>query len=187
MHRVAVMSLAVLFVVAGSGCSLMAPKYTASMENVQELKDAGDYTAKVGQFHSQPGPGNANPISLRGNSLLSPYADSYANYVAEAIKQELTLAGKLSPDAVVEVSGVLLKNDLDAATFGMGQGDIEARFVVKKSGQVRYDKVVSAHYEWESSFAGAIAIPRAQQAYPELVQKLLATLYADRSFVQALK
>ena len=176
-----------LFAIMGIGCSLMAPQYSASLENVQKLKDAGDYTAKVGEFGSKQDPANANPISLRGSSLSSPYEGSYASYLAEAIKQELALAGKLSSGAHVEVSGVLLKNDIHAAGFSMAYGDIEARFVVKKGGQVRYDQVKSIHYEWESSFAGSIAIPRAQQEYPGLVQKLLATLYVDLSFLQALK
>jgi hypothetical protein len=85
------------------------------------------------------------------------------------------------------VSGALQKNDINAAGFGTATGDIAARFVVKRGGEVRYDQVKSIHDEWDSSFAGAVAIPRAQQRYPVMVQKLLAALYADPDFVQALK
>lgn len=179
----AVISLAVM----GSGCSLMAPQYSASLINVQKLKDAGEFSAKVGEFSSAKDPANANPISIRGSSLDSPYASSYAFYLAEAIKQEFSLAGKLSPGADVEVSGVLQKNDIDASGFSKGTGMMEARFVVKKSGQVRYDQVKQINSEWESSFAGAIAIPKAQQEYPVMVQKLLALLYGDAAFIKALK
>ncbi|HZP12604.1 MAG TPA: hypothetical protein VFB36_09305 [Nevskiaceae bacterium] len=168
------------------GCSMMAPQYSASLENVQKLKDAGPSTAKVGEFSSQDGSGNANPISLRGSSLHSPYNDSYAQYLAEALKQELTLAGKLAPDASVEVSGVLQKNDI-SIPVSSGSGDLQARFVVRKGGTVKYDQVKSIHDEWDSSFVGSIAIPRAQQRYPTMVQKLLAALYADPAFTQALK
>lgn len=70
----------------------MAPHYTAPVPNVEKLKNAGEYTAKVGTFDSDKNPANANPISLRGSSLVSPYNDSYASYLGEAIKQELTLA-----------------------------------------------------------------------------------------------
>lgn len=59
--------------------------------------------------------------------------------------------------------------------------------MVRKGDVVRYDQVKTLQHEWESSFAGAIAIPRAQQAYPGLVQRLLAALYADQAFLQALK
>ncbi|WP_231878947.1 hypothetical protein [Collimonas arenae] len=174
-------------VVVMTGCSVMAPQYSASIDNVQKLKDSGDYSAKVGAFTSKPGQGNVNPISLRGSSMNSPYQSSYAKYVEEAIKQELSLANKMAPNANAEVSGTLLKNDLDSSGFSTGTGDIEARFVVKKQGQILYDQVKSAHHEWPSSFAGAVAIPRAIQEYPNLVQKLLASLYADPAFLSALK
>lgn len=187
MRRIALLSLIALSAVVESGCSLMAPQYSASMDNVQKLKDAGNYNAKVGSFTSQKDPENANPISLRGSSLSSPYESSYAAYLQEAIKQELSLAGKLAAGADLEVTGVLLKNDLDASGFSTGYGKMEAKFVIKKGSQVLYDKTKSAQTQWESSFAGAIAIPRAQQEYPRLVQKLLAELYADESFLRALK
>lgn len=64
---------------------------------------------------------------------------------------------------------------------------MEARFVVSKAGTVRYDQVKTIRYEWESSFAGAVAIPRAQQEYPNLVQRLLAILYTDQAFLDALQ
>jgi len=171
----------------GAGCALVAPQYSASIDNVQKLKDAGDFAAKVGSFESVAGPGNPPAISLRGSSLASPYASSYASYLAEALKQELSLAGRYKPDAGVEVTGSLIKNDLDASGISLGSGTIEARFVVKAGNAVRYDQVKAARSEWESSFMGAVAIPRAQQEYPRLVQKLLGTLFADDAFLKALK
>ena len=168
------------------GCAMTAPQYSASIDNVQKLKDASVSPAKVGTFLSKQEAGNENPISLRGNKMSSPYGDSYANYLSEALKQELSLAGKLSAGAETEVTGVLLKNNLDAA-IGTGMGDIRARINVKRSGQLVYDKEKAAHAEWESSFIGATAIPKAQQAYVPLVQKLLSELYADPDFLKALR
>ena len=169
------------------GCSLVAPKYTASLENVQKLKDAGDFKAKVGAFTSEPSAGNANPISMRGSKLASPYGGTYSDYLAEAVKQELSLAGRLAPEADLEVSGVLIKNDINIGGFSTGYGDMGARFVLKRAGQIRYYSVKTVHTGWDSSFVGAIAIPRGQQEYPRLVQRLLADLYADPSFMEALK
>jgi hypothetical protein len=166
---------------------MVAPKYSASMDNIQLLKEAGNVSAKVGKFDSIPGPGNANPISLRGSHMNSPYESSYAVYLAEAIKQELSLAGKLKADTDIEISGSLLNNDINIGGFSTGTGDIQARFVVKKDTQVRYDQIKTIHDQWDSSFLGAVAIPRGQQQYPNLVQKLLASLYADHDFLEALK
>jgi hypothetical protein len=186
MHRVSYMPLVILLGILGTGCSMVAPKYSASIENVQKLKDGGNYTAKVGTFTSKSDPANANPISMRGSSLASPYEESYANYLAEAIKSELVLAGKLAPGSNVEISGVLLKNDIDAG-MSVGTGDIQARFLVKRDGQIRYDQVKTAQNKWESSFAAAVALPRAVQEYPRMVQALLSELYTDKAFLQALK
>lgn len=144
------------------------------------------FGSKVGSFASTPGPGNANPISLRGTSMVSPYADSYAAYVAEAIKQELTTAHKLSPTADLELSGMVIKNDVDAA-IGTGRANIEVRMIVKKAGKVNYDQVKQVSHQWDSSFAGMVAIPRAMQEYPLMIQKLLASLYAAPAFLTAIK
>lgn len=187
MHRLHLTTLVALLGLLGSGCTIMAPQYSASIENVQKLKDGGNYTAKVGEFTSMNAAGKDQHISLRGSSLVSPYQGSYASYLAESIKLELIMAGKMTPGANVEISGVLLKNNMNITGFSQGLGDIEARFVVKQNGQVRYDKIKSVHNEWESSFAGSIAIPRAVQEYPRLVQALLNALYADNDFLQALK
>ncbi|MGH8253365.1 MAG: hypothetical protein ACRES2_04940, partial [Steroidobacteraceae bacterium] len=78
MHRTFLMPLCVAVVALTSGCSMMAPRYTASIESVQKIKDAGIQSAKVGTFESTTGKGNANPISIRGSSLASPYDSSYA-------------------------------------------------------------------------------------------------------------
>ena len=187
MIRSSFLLVAVLATTLCSGCAMLAPRYNASLENVQKLKDSGMQPAKVGKFTSTPDKGNANPISIRGNSLNSPYEGSYASYLAQALQQELSLAGKLAPDAQTEISGTLQKNDINVPPTGSASGDLAARFVITRGGQTRYDQVKSIHDEWDSSFVGAIAIPRAQERYPTLVQKLLAGLFADPAFLEAVK
>lgn len=170
-----------------TGCALVAPRYDVSLDNVQKLKDSGVQPAAVGNFTSTPDKGNANPISIRGSSLNSPYDSSYSKYLQQALQQELSLAGKLSANSAAQVSGALQKNDISVPPTGSASGDLAARFVVTRDGQTRYDQVKSIHDEWDSSFVGAIAIPRAQQRYPVMVQKLLAALFADPGFIEALK
>lgn len=162
-------------------------KYNASIENVQKIKDANIQPVKVGTFDFTPGPGNANPISIRTNPISSPYEGSYAKYLAEALRQELSIAGRLAPDAQIEISGALQKNDIDVPAFGNASGQVAARFIVTRSGQVRYDQVKSATDSWDSSFAAAVAVPRAVEHYQGLVQKLLGALFDDPAFVQALR
>lgn len=176
--------VAILF---ASGCAMVAPTYTPALQNVQVLKDKQVQPANVGAFASEPGKENFNPISIRGSKLSSPYDNSYSAYLAEALKQELSMAGAYKADAPLQVTGALRKNDINAKGVSEASGDIEARFVVKSGGAVRYDQVKSIHDTWDSSFMGNVAIPRAQQRYPVMVQKLLAVLFADPAFIEALK
>ncbi|MCG5262248.1 hypothetical protein [Cupriavidus gilardii] len=168
-----------------SGCSIVAPAYVPSIDNVQTLKHSGASPTRVGTFN-ETGSAVPHPISLRGNKLRSPYGNTWSAYLSEAVTRELTMAGKLSPDADVEITGTLLRNEIDPA-IGTGTGDMSARFIVRKGGAVRYDKVKSIHREWESSFAGAVAIPKAVTEYGYTVQALLGALYADPAFLEALK
>jgi hypothetical protein len=177
-----VLSLCGIFM---TGCSLLAPQYSPSIENVQKLKDAGDFSSRVDKFDAAPG--LPATISLRGSSLSSPYDGSYAAYLTEAIRMELSLAGKLKPGTDVVITGTLLKSEIDASGFSTATGDIQARFVVKKGNVLRYDQTKTVHSSWDSSFIGGIAIPKAQQAYPGLVQKLLTQLYEDKDFLSSLK
>lgn len=119
--------------------------------------------------------------------MNSPIGSDYAAYLADALRQELTLAGKLDAKSTIEVSGQLLRNDIAAGGFMTNSAEIEARFIVKNSSVPRFDKVKRAEMSWESSFIGAVAIPKAQQQYPLIVQKLLASLWSDADFQASLK
>ena len=153
--------------------------------------NAAQYGRKILYWYDPLGPAehydNPNSLSIRGSSLSSPYQGSYGAYLAAAINQELEFAKKLSQDSGVEITGAVLKNNIDASGFSTGTIDIQARFIVKRNGQARYNNVMMVHHEFPSSFAGAVAIPRAVQEYPVAVQRLLASLYADKAFINALK
>jgi hypothetical protein len=167
-----------------SACSSVAPPYAVSIDNVETLKKSGATPSSVGKISV---PDKINSISLRGGSMNSPVGGSYGAYLADAITQELSLAKLLDPKSAIEISGELQKNDVDVSGMITGTAVLEARIVVKKAGQVRFDKVESASLEFDSNFIGGIAIPRGKQNYPIVVQKFLTTLYADLDFIAALK
>jgi hypothetical protein len=182
--RVGRMLTVMAMMLMASGCAMQAPRYQPSIDNVEALKKTPASVA-LGTFTVQAGVGG--PISLRANSMTSPVGADYAAYLADALQQELTLAGKLDPKSKIEISGVLVKNDIAAAGMSTNSGEVEARIVVKNNGTQRFDKVKRAELSWDSSFVGAIAIPKAQQQYPMIVQKLLAQLWGDADFQAALK
>lgn len=173
-----------------------AREYSASSDNIQVLKSGGDFTVKVGTFSSGEGTArirlrlrkgtNFNDSSLK-DDFVSPCQNSFSAYLAEAIKQELSLANKLSSNADVEVSGMLMQNAIYIPVFnGAASSQIEARFIVRKGGDVRYDKVKSARHAWPSG-GYPLSATHAKDEYPVMVQKLLAKLYADSAFINALK
>lgn len=169
-----------------SGCSLTAPKYTFSPEQVQVLRGADASAVNVTGVTAQGADAHNDSITLRGSGLHSPYGN-YAGYLQEALTQDLHEARLLDSKSSIEVSAILLKNDINAAGMITASADIEARFTVKQAAQVRFEKTKSAHIEWDSNFIGAIAIPRAQEHYPALVSALLKELYGDPDFIAALK
>lgn len=183
MKWVAALGMCVIF----AGCAGPAPNYAPSIDNVELLKKSGLETVKIGQIGMTPGLPGANALSLRAYSMASPVGAHYGDYLASALKQELELAKLQDPQSKKEVSGQLLKNNIDAGGFSTNEGQIEARFMVKNAGQVSYDKVKRAERKWESSFAGAVAIPQAANNYPLMVQKLLNSLFTDPDFILALK
>jgi hypothetical protein len=169
-----------------TGCATKAPNYQFSPQNVTTLKNAGNTPAGLGEFKVQAGMTGAESIGLRAVSMQSPVGANYAAYLAEALKLELDMARRFDPKAHIQISGVLLKNDIAAGGISRNSGEIEARFMVHREGQVKFDQIKRAKTEWESSFAGMIAIPKAQEQYPILVQELLKNLYADEQFQSAI-
>ena len=187
MRQFKIIAIAFSLVLVNTGCSMMAPKYTTSIENVQALTNNGSSEVKVGQISTGSVASQSNPIKIRTNSLQSPYDNSFSAFVAEAIKQELTLAKRNSFTSNIEITGELLKNDIDATGFNTGMTTIEARFKVLREGKTNFDQIKSVNHEFPSHFVGAIAIPNAVLSYNVALQKLLNSLYEDKAFIEAIK
>jgi hypothetical protein len=180
-------ALVVLAAALAAGCAMQAPRYQPSLDNVEAAKKLPAPVA-LGTFTvSTTGGDGVKSIGLRGSGMTSPVGDSYAAYLADALQQELQLAGRIDAKSKVIITGVLLKNDIAAGGFSTNSGEIEAEFVVVNDGKERFRGTKRAELSWDSSFIGAVAIPKAQQQYPLLVQKLLTQLFADAAFVAALK
>jgi hypothetical protein len=174
-----------LSAVLAACASIDATPYTPSVDNLQTLKAIGGIQTRVRTFDAADTGDNPYPVHLRAARMKSPVGDSFGAYLSNALEQEFSISGAISPEANVEVSGALLKNDIDAA-ISQGTGTISARFVVRRGSGVVYDSIKTASDTWDSSFAAIVAIPAATAAYPHIVQKLLANLYADPAFVKAI-
>lgn len=170
------------------GCAGPAPNYAPSIDNVEALKKIEGATAvKTGVIGVTAGMPGATAMTLRANTMTSPVGANYGDYLAAALRQELELAKLYNAQSGVEITGTLLKNNIDAGGISTNAGQIEARFVVTANGQVRFDKVKQVERKWESSFAAAVAIPLAANNYPLMVQSLVGALVTDPDFIKAIR
>jgi len=170
-----------------TACAGPAPHYAPSIDNVELLKKTGAQPANVGAIGVTQGMPGATALSLRANTMVSPVGGHFGEYLAAALRSELELARLYNPQSGTEISGTLLKNNIDAGGISTNSGQIEARFVVRRGNLVRFDKNKAIAHEWPGAFMGADAIPVAANNYPVMVRKLIAALIADPEFINALK
>ncbi len=182
-------TLLAILAVAGLlvGCASPAPNYSPSISNVELIKSVSPSKINVGKGDITPGMTGAEAISLRADQMTSPVGKNFGDYLASALKQELDLAGVYSAQSAVEVSTVLITNNINAGGLSVNDAQIDARFIVKRAGISVYDQRKIADMKWESAFAGAVAIPLARNNYPTLVQKLLNQLFTDPAFIRSVK
>ena len=139
--------LEVVLLVLMAGCTIVAPKYAPLPDSVNRLRDAALAPVKIGTFTSDPkNKDSVERLSVRGNPYVSPYGDSFAAYLQEALRQDLEAARLLDPSSSVEVTGVLLRNELNA--LGFVTADATDRRALRRdskwAGPVRQDQVGEA-------------------------------------------
>ncbi|CAL8479130.1 hypothetical protein CBA19CS22_35610 [Caballeronia novacaledonica] len=185
---IAPLSLSAVMLLAGCmQIPMHAPQ--PSVENLAKLRRADPPPGKVeiGRFSLDPSQpeGMDRSVSVRGSTVTSPVKDSMAQYLGEALRVELQSAGLLDPQANTIISGTLLDSTLNGP-IGTGNASLTARFVVKRSEAVQYDRTLHVDSTWDSPFVGAIAIPEAARQYEGLYRKLIGMLLDDESFIKSL-
>jgi hypothetical protein len=187
MNRISIrICLAPLLVAAAllTGCAqikLGAP--VPNIDNIQKAKSSGMAPVAVGEFALAAGKpaGLDKGVSVRSNTVSSPFDESFAKYLKETLSAELKAAGLLDPASPVAIIGELTDSQIDAA-IGTGQGSLAARFKVNRAGQTTFDKEFRVASSWDSSFVGGVAIPRAVNEYSALYRQLVGKLLDDPQF-----
>lgn len=169
-----------------TGCTIMAPSYMPDYTVLDALRRQHLRGIAIEPIEPKDSNAGVNSISLRGSQLTST-SGSYAQYLEDAIKSDLIEAMMLDPNSTFRLSATLLKNDIDVTGFSTGVGTIEVKFSINRESITLFDKTLAAETEFESSFARAVAIPKAQTEYPNLVRALLIKLYTDKEFVHVLQ
>ncbi len=175
--------VALLTVVAViSGCAVPAPKYQPSKENIELIAKKNYPSIGVMRFEDKEGGKNKKLITIRSVQMNSPYEDSYARYIEEAIKLDLMLADRYSSNAATKIDGVLIQNEMNGGGINAGDAVVEVEVSVVKDNLITFKKNFKQTHEWESSFLGAHAIPKAMEQYPILIEKLIGKIFADSEF-----
>jgi hypothetical protein len=170
-----------------SACApLMAPPYSADFAALDKLKRQANDKVAVGTVQPRDSAAPVNKISLRAASLVSA-SGSFAQYLEDALISDLREIAIYDAKADVRIDAVLVKNNIDIGGFSTGTGDIAVDVTVSRTGKNLLTKRYAATTSFESSFAGAVAIPKAQSEYGTLVRTLLSQVYADADFVNAIK
>ena len=175
----------VLFVsIIATGCmSMQTPPYEPSINNYEKLQ-GGAYGKVVVDDFAVAKP-ELNQISVRGSALNSSLNDSFGTYLKSALEEEFYKAGLLAKDSKCVISGTILENDIETG-MSVGSGHISANIIIKDDGNTVFDKTLTATHTWQSSFVGAVAIPRARDNYPFVVREFINKLFEDEDFKKAI-
>lgn len=170
-----------------SGCAtFVASNYSPSYETIDQVKKVNADRFAVGTVQPTDPAAKVNSISLRGSSLKSPNG-TFSKYLENALMSDLTEMGFYDASSASRIDVTILKNDIDVSGFSVGTGVLEANVKVTRGEAAVLDKTYTATTQFESSFAGAVAIPKGQSEYSNLVRAFLRQVYADSAFVEAIK
>lgn len=176
-----------LLAIVLSGCAaLVAPPYSPHFETLDALKKQPIDKLAVGEVQPTDPAAKVNRITLRGSSLSSPDG-TFAKYLENALVQDFKELSVYDPSAGTRVDATILKNDIDVSGISTGQGLMEVEIRVSRGAERRLVKTFKASTQFPSSFAGAVAIPKGQSEYGNLVRTLLRQVYEDQEFINAVK
>lgn len=169
------------------GCTtLVAPNYSPDYETLDKLKAAKPGKVQVMPVKPEAPAAAVNRVTLRGGVLHSPDG-TFSKYLQQALIRDLQEIGALDAAAGTQIEATVLKNDIDVRGFSTGAGLMEVDFSISRAGSVRLKKVYRAETKFESSIAGAVAVPKGQVEYANLVRALLSKVYADSEFINAIR
>ncbi len=184
--RMRVAALAALVAVTTGCAQLQAPPYSTDFEALDRLKASKPGAVSVAPVQPTDPDHRVNQLSLRGAGMRSP-SGTFARYLEDALVQDLKEISAFAPDAKTRLDATILTNDISVGNIATGTGTMEVALTVTRDGRQRLAKTYKANTSFESSFAGIVAIPAGQAAYPQLVRALLREIYSDPQFVTAIR
>nr|WP_293244264.1 hypothetical protein [Panacagrimonas sp.] len=170
-----------------SGCStLPLGEPQASLDNLERIRRSPVAPLDVGAFTRGAGVSAADDKShgVRSNSVVAPRG-SFAAYLGETLRAELSGAGRYQRGAPLVLRGQLLETTLDGSSTRQGTASLAARFELLRDQSVVYRSELRVADRWDSAFIGVEAIPAAVNHYQDLYRRLVGQLFGDAKFIEA--
>jgi hypothetical protein len=180
-------SLAVAAVLTGCAIAPMGSPIP-SVQNIGKARAAGMAPIALGEFRLAAGKPVAldQSISIRTNTIHSPYGSSFSSYLKETIATDLRAAGLLDEAAPIVLSGQLVDSQIDVPA-GTARAVLAAVFTVTRGGAPVYERELRVQDVWQASFIGAEAVPMGMNHYGQLYRRLTGELLDDPLFRAAVK
>lgn len=167
-------------------CSIVAPKYNVSYENISHLRNGNYSKIRVGIVSKEDSVvDEVDKLQIRAAAYLSPYG-TFSLYLKEALEQELQEAKILDINAEIVLNAFIIKNDI-STPMDKGSAVLDVRYQLLRGEVVVYDQIKSSSHVWNSAFNGNEAIGNASQNYPKIYQKNLNSLFTDIAFLNSIK
>jgi hypothetical protein len=171
-----------------SGCTLKTAEYSVDndISNILNEKKLNEISVSS-EINNNLMESNFR-LKLRGIVPIIPSTGgNYPNYIAHALKQQLSQNDLYKENSNTTIKSMLLYNNIDIWGFSIGYCTITVNFKVIKNSEIVYNKNLTISHQFPSHFVGNIAITNATVNYPIAVQKLIGKLLTDEDFLEIIK
>jgi len=175
--------LALVAVMAFSGCANKVHDYSVSTDNLVALKSLSKNTKSVniGNF-TDSGRNERSTMCRLATPIGTPQGETFASYIQNALKKELLISDMYNPSSSTTISANL---DKVYGSTTMGNAYWSFDMTLKSSNGQTYK--VTSKYDYESSFTAMSACSEMQRSYPLAVQKLIGKIIKNPKFIALTK
>jgi len=177
MKRIIMLSLLGGVLILAGCANFHSDSYIFSSENVARLQELDVEGVSVGEFTSDE---PANTIACRAaGEVITPEGITFAEYIGEALKNELAVAGKYDPNSDLKISGHLRNIDLDSMN---GEWVLDVIFQNQDNAEFTFKET----YKFPAQFEAVNACEMAAKSLYPSVRKLLQELIHHNEFKEFL-
>lgn len=159
-----------------TGCGLKTAEYAMSADNVTELRKIANKKIAVDSF-SAVSTGEKHIMCRLAETISTPRGESFSDYIEDALKTELKMAGLYDQSSKLRLSGKLIK------IYGssmLGDAYWEVELEVKSSN----GKSIQVHTkrEYPSAFLAYTACNNMASSFSPTIRQLITDIINHKDF-----